>query len=36
MKPVKKPLNRKPVRQVFSQFCLGHGVKQVCKNQLTA
>ncbi len=26
MKQVKKPSNRKPIRQVFSQFCLGHGV----------
>ena len=32
MKPVKKPSNRKPVRQVFSQFCLGHGVPKQTNN----
>ena len=26
MKPTKKTSNKKPVRQVFSQFCLSHGV----------
>lgn len=32
MKQVKKPSNRKPVRQVFSQFCLGHGVPKQTNN----
>lgn len=32
MKPVKKPSNRKPVRQVFSQFCLAHGVPKQTNN----
>ena len=33
MKQTKKPTNRKPVRQVFSQFCLSHGVPKQAKTE---